>query len=117
MISRVSEHIDVGIRYGISGAVRARLARRTVAGLTARQLVQRVIECRQPGAPGARTARVLGDVMRGSRQLDVELARGADAPAGEPIAFDDVLSDDTAADQDDLTLLVSEAYRGGCHRA
>ncbi len=114
MISRNSNQVAVSVSYGVGESCSGRFARRTVAGLTARQLVKRVVECRQPRGTASRTATVLGDVLRSSRLIDVEIARGSNATAGTPIALDDVvLRGDEKSDQDEFTILVSENYRGG----
>ena len=91
MNSQSANQIAIHVSYGVGESCRGRFARRTVAGLTARQLVARVIECRQPHGPETRTANVLGEVLRSSRQIDVELAAGPGSSAGRPIALDDVV--------------------------
>ncbi len=114
MIARNANQIAVHVSYGVGESCHGRFARRTVAGLTARQLVARVIECRQPHGTGTRTANVLGEVLRSSREIDVELAAGPGSSAGRPIAFDDVVVEKgEQSDQDEFTLLISESYRGG----
>ena len=116
MISKTSGQVTVGVTYGLGASCGGRFARRTVEGLSARQLVNRVIECHQARGPAARTAVVVGEVLSSPRQLDVELVRGS-GTAGQPIALDDVVvhgpGEGEKADTDEYTIMISESYRGG----
>ncbi len=115
MISKNGQ-VAVGVIYGLGASCGARFARRTVEGLSAAQLARRVTECPQARGPAQRTAAVVGDVLRSSRQVDVELVRGASG-AGEPIGLDDVVIGGPGSgqkeDTGEFTLMISEAYRGG----
>ena len=116
MMSKTNGHVTVGVAYGLGSECGGRFARRTVEGLSARQLVSRVIECRQARGPAARTATVVGEVLRSSREVDVELVQGS-STTGQPIALDDVVvhgpGGDEKADTDEYTIMISENYRGG----
>ncbi|MBI4718248.1 MAG: hypothetical protein HY763_10615 [Planctomycetes bacterium] len=112
--------LEVSVCYGLGASCVARFSRSIVVGLPARDLVQMVLDTPQSTEPAARTARVLGDVVRSARAIDVEVAAGATEMAGpgRPITFDDIVLPgapprDAAPLPDKLTVLVSEAYRGG----
>lgn len=119
MNERISAQVAVNVSYGVGASCEGHFAREAVEGLSARQLLERVVECRQADEPAARTAVVLGEVLRSSRQIDVELIRGGGAAGpGRPIVLDDAVvraptGGDTGTEQDDYTILVSESYRGG----
>ena len=118
MNERISAQVAVNVSYGLGASCEGHFSRKAVEGLSARQLLQRVVECRQPDEPAARTALVLEKVLRSRRQLDVELVRGGASGPGRPMVLDDAVvsapsAGDTGTEQDDYSILVSESYRGG----
>jgi hypothetical protein len=95
-----------------------RFERGAVEGLSARDLLARVVRCRQQSEAAGRTAAVLAGVLREARRVDVELERGGSPGTGRPILLDDVVvhargAGETSNEQDDYSILVSESYRGG----
>jgi len=111
--------VEVSVCYGLGASCLGRFPRRLVGGLPAREVVQKVLESPQPTESAARTVRVLSKVVRSGRPIDVELSSGPDdgTSPGKPIALDDVVvperRDDIAPQSDKVTVLLSEAYRGG----
>jgi hypothetical protein len=129
--------IDVRVFYGLGESVFGRFPRDEIAGFSARDLVNLVIE--GPHAPGAatRTAKVLADVLQTERVIDAELFRaaasatgatGATGAAGEtdgaPISLDDVVvregekgegeeQHENSVKSEEITIRLSESYRGG----
>jgi hypothetical protein len=110
--------------YGIGGTCSSRFGRHEIEGLSARELIGRVVDSPQPSGPAARTAAVLRDALRCAREIDVELARAANSCGereGAPITMQDVVipkesgapETQTNANDETVTLLVSESYRGG----
>ncbi|MBW2282842.1 MAG: hypothetical protein JRG76_01940 [Deltaproteobacteria bacterium] len=115
-ISKTPGEVTIGVAYGLGASCGGRFARRTVEGLSARQLVNRVIECRQVRGPASRTAAVVGEVLRSTRQIDIEVVQGSSA-TGQPISLDDTVvhgpGGDQKSDTDEYTIMISESYRGG----
>jgi hypothetical protein len=125
---RKTREVELEVCYGVGGSCGSRFTHESILGLTARQLIARVANSPQPEGPAARTAAVLAEAIRTSRQIDAELAkarRGRTSPA-VPIALDEVVmpvradgeSNDSKEQLTDETLriLVSESYRGGMAR-
>jgi hypothetical protein len=111
--------------YGIGAFAEGRFTPESIRGLSARDLIARVAETPQTPGPAARTAAVLANAVRTSRQIDVELAANAagDEPReGTPLALDDVVvpegSDERSESiSDTVHLSCSEPYVGGEWRA
>lgn len=115
---KAQNDVLVRVPYGIGAAVTGRLPMGLLAGVPAREVIQRVIATPQDTDPARRTARVLADVLRTGRRIDVEVSASADDSAiGEPIRLEDVAlprkSTGSYPASDTLTIRVSEEYRGG----
>jgi len=121
---RNTRKVRLEIGYGLGGAATGELPRHQVAGKSARQVIQSVVELPQQSGPASRTAKVLGDAMRTMRQIDAELLNASRGKAhGEPIGLDDVVitcDDDQKQDEsgvgqetEEVTIRCSESYRGG----
>jgi hypothetical protein len=117
--ARATGEINVQVMYGIGGSCEGRFARDAIAGISTRELIGQVIELPQTAGPPARTANVLREVLRSSRDVDVEVGTSGTV-AGEPATLDQVPLRDredgagrTAVDVGDLTIRISESYRGG----
>ncbi len=118
MMPRNSTQVDVRFAYGVGESCGASFPRRAVKGLTARQLLARVIESPQPPGPAARTAVVLASVLQSHRTVDAELINGAPQGPGHPIALDDVIirgrsKENGQREQETYTIMISESYEGG----
>ena len=114
------QDVEVRVRYGLGASCVGRFAPGSIGGLSAREVVHRVTDSRQPTESAARTARVLAKVLRSGRPIDVELSNGTDdvTSPGKPIVLDDVIvperpAGDGARQPDSVTVHMSEAYRGG----
>jgi hypothetical protein len=118
------KEIDVRVTYGLGGSVFGQFPRHRVAGMSARELIQLVIDGPQPPGSAARTAKVLADVLRTQRMIDAELTRAAGGQAdGDPISLDQVVVKEedveeqrespVIQDTEEVTIRLSEAYRGG----
>jgi hypothetical protein len=121
---KTRSHVNAIIGYGIGGTCSGRFPREAVEGLSAQELIRRVVNTVQPPGSAARTAAVLDAALRCRRQIDLELARaahGSDVREGLPIMLHDVVipkasgAPETQANANDetVTLMVSENYRGG----
>ena len=88
----IAGEVGVHVTYGLGGVAEGRFSRDAVAGKSARELIRSVVQCDQAPGPAARTAKVLGDVMRRKGALDVELVdASSDGEQGQPIRLDDVV--------------------------
>jgi hypothetical protein len=113
--------IDIVVTYGIGASCRARFDMVKLEGKSAREIIEEVVHCPRPPGDEARTAKVLAEVLREGRPLDVELVNGpSDGGAdGRPITLDHVLvprgdtTSRTLHDRECTTLQVSESFRGG----
>jgi hypothetical protein len=111
--------VEVTVGYGLGAQCVGNFNRQSLGGLSVRNIIQRTIAVPQPNPPSKRTAVVLQDVLQGNRILDVELSHPNDEMAqGTPINLDDVLvadQDDSShsEEEQDITLRVSEPYKGG----
>jgi hypothetical protein len=106
--------------YGLGASFRARFDRVKIEGWTARQIMQDAIDRPRPPGPADRTAKVLADVLRENRQVDVELVDGPTdgMTVGRPITLEHVVfprgdTTDRTQQSDSITIVVSESYRGG----
>jgi len=117
MIAQKDVGLSVG--YGLGATCEAEFESETLRGVSVRNLLKRVTEMPQSSPQAARTADVLQAVLRTNRLLDIEVLRDPidDVKPGKPVKLDDVLlgGDDDATDQQphDISLRVSEPYRGG----
>ena len=120
----IAGEVGVHVTYGLGGVAEGRFSRDAVAGKSARELIRSVVQCEQAPGPAARTAKVLGDVIRRKRALDVELVDAPnDGAQGQPIRLDDVvlkernqrieLDGPETPESDEFTIRISESYRGG----
>jgi len=113
------KELEVSVKYGIVGAgCNARMTRVEAAGMTARQLVEHVL--RQQPSNGANhwIGRVLDEVIRSDREIDVELSHGPGSGlAGDPIGLQEMVVipslEKQTAHPSKLTVSLSESYRGG----
>lgn len=112
--------VEVRVCYGLGASCLGRFPRRVIGGLPTHEVIQRVIDSPQPTESAARTARVLTKVVGSGRPVDVEVHTGPNdvTRPGKPIALDDVVIPersvgDGAPQPDSVTVLMSEAYRGG----
>jgi hypothetical protein len=122
-LERQSQVLDISVRYGIVGAgCSAQIPRNEAAGLTARQLVESVLERQSGNGSSSWIGRVLGEVLESRRDVDVELHFGPRTEtAGAPIGIQDVielpLPESEDAQPSRVTISLSESYRGGAHGA
>jgi hypothetical protein len=121
---RNTRKVRLDIGYGLGGAATGEFPRHQVAGKSAREVIQSVVELPQQPGPASRTAKVLADAIRTMRQIDAELINVASGKAhGEPIGLDDVVitcDDDQKQDEsttgqecEEIKIRCSESYRGG----
>ncbi len=121
---RKQRRIHARIHYGIGSYCSSSFERHALEGISARELINRVINSPQPHPSAQRTASVLRDALRCQREIDVELSRAAswrEALEGTPIALSDVVVEksradaksEKSADDETINLAVSEQYRGG----
>jgi hypothetical protein len=116
--------ISCGIDYGVGGSAFAELPREQVVGRSALEIIKRVIGHPQLSDTASRTAKVIEEALRTKRMIDAELTRAARNKAdGEPIRLDQVLVESEEGEEqdesvvvretDEITIRLSEAYRGG----
>jgi hypothetical protein len=122
-----TREIDVRVDYGIGGSVFGRFPRDEVAGISARDLIGLVLSGPQLPGSATRTAKVLADVLLTERAIDAELTRASTGEAGgEAISLDHVVVKEDDGEQeressgtqdlDEVTIRLSESYRGGATR-
>jgi hypothetical protein len=103
------------VRYGMGAVCEADLEE--VEGLTACELIQKVVSTPQQSQSAQRTARVLKEVIGSKRTLDVEIisGHGDDGETGEPVELNDVLirKSEENTKTDAINIRVSEPYVGG----
>ena len=118
------KRIDVRVTYGLGGSVFGQFPRDEVAGKSASDLIGLVLGRPQTLGSAARTAKVLSDVLSTERAIDAELTRASRGEAdGEPISLDQVVVKEEEGEEqrdshltqetDEVTIRLSEAYRGG----
>ena len=118
------KRVDVRVTYGLGGSVFGQFPRDTVAGISARDLINLVLDGPQPAGSATRTAKVLADVLCTERAIDAELTRASSGEAdGEPISLDQVVVKEEGGEEqresrviqesEEVTIRLSEAYRGG----
>jgi hypothetical protein len=101
-----------------------RFPRDEIAGLSARDLIDRVISGPQEPGSATRTAKVLADVLATQRAIDAELTQASSGEAdGEPITLDQVIVTGDAGEEQrenpvveetgEMTIRLSESYVGG----
>jgi len=109
--------LDLGVEYGMSTRCCAILEPETLAGETVRQLISRVSNTDQETEPARRAVRVLRDVIRSRRLVDVEVVNGPKNKfePGKPVGLDEVIlkPNNGQIKTDQLTLRVIEPYVGG----
>ena len=112
--------VDVSVTYGIGGSCEAVFPRESLNGVSVGNVIERVARMPQSNTSAARTAVVLQGVLKGDRTLDVEVLDHPDDDLnpGKPVKLDSVLLDPAASDPSedqtqDISLRVSEPYRGG----
>jgi len=120
---RNTRKVRLEVGYGLGGAATGEFPRHQVAGMPARDVIQRVLEMPQQPGPASRTAKVLADALRTMRQIDAELVNASSGKAqGEPIGLDDVVitcDDDqkqegsVGQETEEVSIRCSESYRGG----
>lgn len=108
---------DLSIEYGMSAPCCATLEPETLAGQTARELISRVSNTDQETEPAKRAARVLRDVIRSRRLVDVEVVKNPKEKVepGKPVGLDEVIlkPNNGQPKTDQLILRVQEPYVGG----
>jgi hypothetical protein len=118
------KRVDVRVTYGLGGSVFGQFPHDRVAGMSALDLINLVLDGPQPPGPATRTAKVLADVLRTERAIDAELTRATSGEAdGEPVSLDQVVvkeedgeeqrDNSVTQESDEVTIRLSEAYRGG----
>jgi hypothetical protein len=115
--------VALKVQYGLGAEVGGRFVLDEISGLSARALILRVCARPQPPGPSARTAAVLSEVLRTSREIDAELTRASNrASEGQPISLDDVVFDGDQGgrngvlgevESDEVCVRISEAFTGG----
>ena len=121
---RKTRNVTLDVAYGIGGSAVGVLPRDQIAGKTAREVIQSVIELPQQPGSASRTAKVLAAALQTMRQIDAELIKASTGKAGgEPIGLDQVVipsDDDQRQDEsivgpecDEIAIRVSESYCGG----
>jgi hypothetical protein len=124
---RTARKVDVRVSYGLGKEMFGRFPREEIAGLSARDLIDRVISGPQEPGSAARTAKVLADVLATQRSIDAELTRASSGDAdGEPISLDQVIVTEEGGEEqrespvvqesDQITIRLSESYVGGGKR-
>ena len=114
--------IEIVVAYGIGASCRARFDLEKIEGKSAREIIVAVIYYPHPPGPEARTAKVLTEVLREGRELDVEVVDGPSdgAAVGRPITLEHVLvpqgdatSRTSQSQSTTLSVQVSENFKGG----
>ena len=114
------KNVDITVAYGLGANCEGSVARESLRGIPVRNLIQLVASMPQPNPQSKRTAAVLRDVLRTGRRLDVEVSHNPEdeLAVGTPVKLDDVLlrqraNGSDAEEPEDISLKVSEPYRGG----
>jgi len=121
---RTAREVDVRVSYGLGKEMFGRFPRDEIAGLSARDLIGRVISGPQEPGSATRTAKVLADVLATQRAIDAELTKASSGEAdGEPITLDQVIVTGDAGEEQrenpvveetgEMTIRLSESYVGG----
>jgi len=121
---RIARKVRVGVGYGMGGSAFGEFSRDEIAGKSVAEVIQGVVDRPQVPGSAARTAKVLADALRTTREIDAELTRASSGRAeGRPVGLDQVVighedggeRDESVVIQEteEITIRLSESYRGG----
>lgn len=116
--------LEIRVNYGLGGSFTTRFdAQKIVDWNLAKILRDAVDRPRPPGSGEQSTAKVIGDLLKERREVDVELIEGSSdgTVVGRPITLGHVVipSGETTSrksQNDSITVQISESYRGGAGR-
>jgi hypothetical protein len=115
--------VELRVNYGLGGSFEARFDRIKIHDWNLAKLLKDAVDRPRPPGESQRTAKVVGDLLREHREVDIELIAGASdrTAAGRPVTLGHVPvpSEDTTDRQAQgqvLTVQISESYKGGVGR-